>query len=152
MSDSLLKTIKKRIDHKFYTISDVMEFQIEFSSAQSIGKKEKQILESTVLDSAKHILSVGELPQHNPDFEEYSSDGNIDDKKLLEYLDQNCYYHIQPLDVKSNHVILVLDLKMIFLNFSKLAEDHLKKIPYVKIKSFMGESEIGKKKKSVFAN
>jgi len=148
MPDTLLRAIKKRINHKLYTVSDVMELQVVFSGPYDINKSPKHFLKSTVLRSVKDFLTVGELPQLNPDFQYYSNEGEIDDKKLLEYLDKNCYYEIQQLDVKSNHLILTLDLKMIFLNFARLSDDNLEKITYVKVKSFMGESKIGEKKKS----
>ena len=148
MPDTLLRAIKKRINHKLYTVSDVMELQVVFSGPYDINKSPKHFLKSTVLHSIKDFLSIGELPQLNPDYQYYSNEGEIDDKKLLEYLDKNCYYEIQQLDVKSNHLILTLDLKMIFLNFARLSDDNLEKITYVKVKSFMGESKIGEKKKS----
>lgn len=148
MSGSLLKAIKKRIDHKLYTISDVMEFQVVFHGSYDINKSPRHFLKNVVLDNIRNFLSIGELPQLNPDFQYYSNEEEIDDEKLFEYLDKNCYYEIQQLDVKSNHLILTLDLKMIFLNFARLSDDNLEKITYVKVKSFMGESEIGEKKKS----
>ena len=148
MPDTLLRAIKKRINHKLYTVSDVMELQVVFSGPYDINKSPKHFLKSTVLHSIKDFLSIGELPQLNPDYQYYSNEGEVDDKKLLEYLDKNCYYEIQQLDVKSNHLILTLDLKMIFLNFARLSDDNLEKITYVKVKSFMGESKIGEKKKS----
>jgi hypothetical protein len=149
MSNTLFKAIKKSIEHKLYTISDIMEFQIELSGSIDINKSGKHFMISNMLSRLKKILSTGELPQINPDFDEYSVEGSINDEKLFEYLHRNCYYEIQQLDVKSNYVTLKLNLKMIFLNFIDLSEEDLKCITYVKIKSFMGESEIGEKKESL---
>ena len=116
MSDTIFKALKKSIDNKLYTISDVMELQVTFKGLQDKNKKNEEFLISEALSCVKNILSTGELPHLNPDFDEYSIDGKIDDEKLVEYL----------------------------------SEEDLKKITYVKIKSFMGESEIGEIKKSLY--
>ena len=150
MSNTLLKALKRCIEHKLYTISDVMEFQIKLSGSCDINKSAKEFLTADMYSRLKNVLSIGELPQLNPDFDEYSTKAGIDDEKLVEYLHQNCYYELQQFDIKSNYVTLKLDLKMIFLNFMNLSEEDLKCITYVKIKSFMGESEIGEKEKSLF--
>ena len=150
MSDTIFKALKKSIDNKLYTISDVMELQVTFKGLQDKNKKNEEFLISEALSCVKNILSTGELPHLNPDFDEYSIDGKIDDEKLVEYLQKNCYYEIQPLDVKSNYIDLDIKLKKIFLNLMSLSEEDLKKITYVKIKSFMGESEIGEIKKSLY--
>ena len=150
MSDAIFKALKKCIDNKLYTISDTMKVQVRFEGLISKNETKEKLLTSDAFIMAKRALSVGELPQLNPDFDEYSSDGEINDQKLIEYLKQKCYYEIQPLDVKSDYITLDIWFKMIFLNFSSMSEDDLKQIAYVKIKSFMGEAEIGEIKKPLY--
>jgi hypothetical protein len=143
MSSAIFDILKQRVEQRYYTISDIMNFKMKLSGSYPKDKDAKHFLKSELDSRLKNVLSLGELPHLDPDFAEYSTDGAIDDQKLLEYLDKNCYYKIQQLDVRSNYVELSVSLKKIYLNFVELSEQDLEKIFYVKIKSFMGEFEIG---------
>ncbi len=145
MEHEILDVLKTRIKHRAYTISDIMDFEIAFDGTLSTKSSGQDFLKTKGLGEIKNVLSVGELPNLNPDFSQYATDGLIDDEKLFEYLRKNCYYETQQLDVKSNYWKLRVNLKTLFLNFCSLDEKYLERINYVKIKSFMGESEIGKK-------
>ena len=149
MQTEIYAKLRRAIDNKLYTISDVMSCEFEF---QGFIEKNQQdmtsYLKKYVFDSVKKILSVGELPHINTDFQQYGINTAINDEKLLEYIGKNAYYVINDLDNKRDHVTCYLSLKLIFLNFSFLDEDSLKLISHVKIKSFMGESELGESKKN----
>lgn len=149
MQKEIYKKIKRAIDNRLYTISDVMTCEFEFQGFH-MKKHEtdyKPTLKKYVLQPVKDILSAGELPHINPDFEQYSTDRRIEDEKLLEYIDKNAYYVLSELDKNKYHMSCHVCLKMIFLNLGFLDDEKLELISHMKIKSFMGESELGESKK-----
>ena len=149
MQEEFFKDLKNRIEHKFYTISDIMGCEFGFEGFSKKSKKNHDDLTRSLVSDVKSVLSSGELPHLNPDFLEYSADGTIEDDKLFEYIRDNAYYVVEDLDKNNFHVSIFLELRILFLNLSHIDECYLKKINYVKIKSFMGESEIGQSKKEL---
>ena len=163
MQEDILESLKKRIDHRLYTISDVLECEFSFEGFSKTGADHRDFVSGEILDiivevlnTGEHfniveVLNTGELPQLNPDYSQYCADNEIriDKEKLLEYIKKNGYYVVNKIDVKRDHVELILSLKLIFLNFRELTDEILEKINYVKVKSFMGESQIGETKKGI---
>lgn len=78
-----------------------------------------------------------------------ANEQKLDRKKLVEYIKENSYYVVSNVDVNSNHVTALVDLKLLFLNFMKMQDNDLNKINHVKVNSFMGEAEIGETKKEL---
>lgn len=149
MQGELLEALKLRIDQRYYTISDILTCEFEFSGLVNIEAEASDIISGGVLDNIADILFVGELPQLNPDFSHYSHEQKLDRKKLVEYIKENSYYVVSNVDVNSNHVTALVDLKLLFLNFMKMQDNDLNKINHVKVNSFMGEAEIGETKKEL---
>ena len=151
MQEDILESLKKRIDHRLYTISDVLECEFSFEGFSKTGADHRDFVSGEILDIIVEVLNTGELPQLNPDYSQYCADNEIriDKEKLLEYIKKNGYYVVNKIDVKRDHVELILSLKLIFLNFRELTDEILEKINYVKVKSFMGESQIGETKKGI---
>ena len=151
MQENILESLKKRIDHRLYTISDVLECEFSFEGFSKTGADHRDFVSGEILDIIVEVLNTGELPQLNPDYSQYCADNEIriDKEKLLEYIKKNGYYVVNKIDVKRDHVELILSLKLIFLNFRELTDEILEKINYVKVKSFMGESQIGETKKGI---
>ena len=146
MESTIFDTLKEKIQSKYYTISDVMTCHFSFIDVVPTGCKQEDYVTENILNAAKNALDVGELPSLNPDFEDYSNDGQIEDKKLSEYILKNCYIHLKDLDVNNDYLTLGVDFKILFLNMASLKDETLMLIQHVKIKSFMGEFEIGEKK------
>lgn len=151
MQEDILESLKKRIDHRLYTISDVLECEFSFEGFSKTDVDHRDFVSGEILDNVVEVLNTGELPQLNPDYSQYCADNEIriDKEKLLEYIKKNGYYVVNKIDVKRDHVELILSLKLIFLNFRELTDEILEKINYVKVKSFMGESQIGETKKGI---
>ena len=149
MQTEIYKKIERAIRHRLYTISDIMACEFEFQGFQlkKHGVDYEHFLRKYVLQQAKSILESGELPHINPDFEHFSTDSKIDDEKLFEYIDKNAYYVLSELDNNRDHVSCLVCLKLLFLNLGFLDKEQLKLISHMKIKSFMGESELGESKK-----
>lgn len=72
MQGELLEALKLRIDQRYYTISDILTCEFEFSGLVNIEAEASDIISGGVLDNIADILFVGELPQLNPDFSHYS--------------------------------------------------------------------------------
>lgn len=149
MHEEFFKDLKKRIELRYYTISDIMTCEFGFEGFSKKNKKNHDDLTRSLVSDIKLILSSGELPHLNPDFLEYSTDGIIEDDKLFEYIKSNAYYVVSDLDKSNFHVSVLLDMGILFLNLSQVDEDYLQKINCMKVKSFMGESEIGQSKKEL---
>ena len=150
MQEEFFKKLKARIDHRFYTISDVMDCEFEFSGFfKKVESGYDNFVTDDIIEGVNRVLMTGELPGLNPEFKNYSVDNELNREKLLEYIRENAYYEISEIDVNNNHVRLLISLKLLFLNFSALSDEDLKKVNHIKIKSFMGEAEIGESKKGL---
>jgi len=147
MSEEFFDVLKKRIEHRFYTISDIMSCEFSFEGFSKKSKKNHHDLIHSFVSDIRNILSAGELPHLNPGFSEYSTDGIIEDGKLFEYVKNNAYYLVNDLDKNNFHVSILLNLVILFINLPDVDEDYLRNINCVNINSFMGESEIGESKK-----
>ena len=129
----------------------MLECEFSFEGFSKTDVDHRNFVSDEILDNIVEVLNTGELPQLNPDYSQYCADNEIriDKEKLLEYIKKNGYYVVNKIDVKRDHVELILSLKLIFLNFRELTDEILEKINYVKVKSFMGESQIGETKKGI---
>ena len=149
MDTEIYTKLKKAIDNRLYTISDV--FDCELTCTGYLSKKTNYdydvFLKADVIEPVFEILNAGEFPHLNPDFELYNSEREIDKERLLEYLKKSAYYSLNDLDIHRYHIVCSFNVKLIFLNLLAVDEEKLKLISHVKIKSFMGESEFGESKK-----
>ena len=129
MKNSFLGELKDKIEKNLYTISDIMncEFRLEAIKNKD-NASEKSFLKKDIMPGIKNVLSAGELPALNTDFENYSKDGIIDDDLLAEYIDRIAYYVHRDLDISKTHVTVSVPLKIIFLNLKSLSDDQLNKI------------------------
>ena len=144
MQEEISKKIKRAIDHHLYTISDVMDCEFAFEGLLSKSEPNyKVFLKKEVLETIKCVLELGELPKLNPDFAKYEEEGVINDDKLLEYISKNVYYECNDFDRGSDHIVAIFRVPIIYLNFVEIKEEQYKLISHIKVKSFMGESEIG---------
>lgn len=146
MESTIFTKIKEKIQGKYYTDSDIMTCQFEFFDKVPVGCESSEHVTEKILKTVHKIVSAGELPFLNPDFEKYGTDKKIDDEKLSEYIRNNCYIRLRELDVNYDHITSIVELKILFLNLRSLEETEIELIQHIKIKSFMGEFEIGEKK------
>ena len=144
-----LRKINKLTKSRFFTVNSLVKFNIDIDFLQP--KSESDILKSIkshVLPHAIEVLQTGAVPFLNPTFATVASkknDREIDKDSLLEFINSNCYYSINEVDVNSDHVNLTCPMEMIFNNFCALTDDQLENIGNnVKFKTLMGEYEVEK--------
>ena len=149
MKSQFLLQLKDKMKAQLFAESDVVTAVFSYSFLHpKTEKKYKNSIKQHVLDHVVEALSVGELPQLNPTFSDnlLPNSQELDKESLLEFITNNCYYSTQELDINNDYVEITVLIEMLFMNFVHLKDDILTSIDSVRIKSFLGEFQIGQKK------